>query len=105
MEDAVLALIIISTVLIGIPTVFIGMPWLVMHYLTRWKTAPTLTDDDEQLLDELYQLARKLESRVETVERLVAADNAEFHPAPRVPDAASTPASPSPNTYRTGTRQ
>lgn len=61
-----------------IVTLFIGLPWLILHYLTRWKTAPTLTANDEQLLDELYQLARRLEDRMETVERLVAADNPDF---------------------------
>lgn len=63
-----------------IPVLFIGLPWLILHYMTKWKTAPTLTNDDEALLDELYQLARRLEDRMETVERLVAADNPNFHP-------------------------
>lgn len=61
----------------------IGLPWLIMHYITKWKTAPSLTDDDEELLDDLYQVARKLEDRLETVERLVAADNPDFRPARR----------------------
>jgi phage shock protein B len=60
------------------PTLFIGLPWIILHYMTKWKTAATLTNDDEALLDELYQLARRLEDRVETVERLVAADNPDF---------------------------
>ena len=63
----------------------IGLPWLVLHYMTKWKTAATLTNDDEALLDELYQLARRLEDRVETVERLVAADNPEFRASKVLP--------------------
>ena len=59
-------------------TLFIGLPWLILHYMTKWKTAPSLTSTDEALLDELYQLARRLEDRMETVERLVAADNPDF---------------------------
>lgn len=59
---------------------FIGLPWLVLHYITQWKTAATLTTDDEQLLGELYQLARRLEERVDTVERLVASDDVPFQP-------------------------
>jgi phage shock protein B len=59
---------------------FIGLPWLVMHYITKWKTAATITTDDEVLLDELYQLARRLDERMDTVERLVASDNPEFTP-------------------------
>lgn len=65
---------------LAIIAIFVGLPWLILHYITRWKTAATLTSDDEALLDELYQLARRLDERMETVERLVAADHAEFKP-------------------------
>lgn len=60
---------------------FVGLPWLILHYITKWKTAPTLTSGDEALLEELYQLAKRLDDRMDTVERLVAADNPEFKPA------------------------
>ncbi len=67
--------------IIVIPAIFIGLPWVILHYVTKWKTAATITQDDEVLLDELYQLARRLDERMDTVERLVAADNPEFKPA------------------------
>ena len=60
---------------------FIGLPWLILHYITRWKTAATITTDDETLLEELYNLAKRLDARMDTVERLVASDNPEFKPA------------------------
>lgn len=66
--------------LIAITSLFIGLPWLILHYVTRWKTAPRMTDEDERLLDEMYNLARRLEDRVNTVERIVAADNPDFRP-------------------------
>ena len=69
-----------------VPIVVIGLPWLIMHYITKWKTAPTLTNDDESLLEELYQLARRLDSRMDTVERLVASDNPDFQRARLLPD-------------------
>jgi len=65
----------------AVVSIFIGLPWVIMHYITRWKTAATITTDDEHLLDELYQLARRLDERMDTVERLVASDNPEFRPA------------------------
>ena len=68
---------------------FIGLPWVVLHYLTKWKTAATLTTGDEALLEDLYQLARRLDERMDTVERLVAADNPEFRPARVLPDRES----------------
>ena len=65
----------------GLAIVLIGLPWLVLHYITRWKTAATITTDDEVLLEELYNLAKRLDERMDTVERLVASDNPEFRPA------------------------
>ena len=64
-----------------IPVIFLGLPWIIMHYITKWKTAATITNDDEVLLEELYQLAKRLDERMDTVERLVSADNPEFKPA------------------------
>ena len=75
-----------ETVLV-VATLFIGLPWLVLHYMTRWKTAATTTTDDEVLLDELYQLAKRLDDRMDTVERLVASDNPDFKPARLVHDS------------------
>ena len=63
-----------------IPIILIGLPWLILHYVTKWKTAATITSDDEVLLDELYQLARRLDERMDTVERLVASDSPDFQP-------------------------
>ncbi len=68
-----------SDVVAIVIVVLIGLPWLVLHYMTKWKTAATLTNDDETMLEELYQLARRLDERIDTVERLVAADNPDFH--------------------------
>ena len=65
---------------IFVPMILIGLPWLILHYVTKWKTAATITSDDEVLLDELYQLARRLDERMDTVERLVASDSPEFEP-------------------------
>ena len=64
-----------------VAAVFIAIPWIIFHYITKWKTAATITTDDEHLLDELYQLAKRLDERMDTVERLVASDNADFKPA------------------------
>lgn len=57
---------------------FVGMPWVILHYITKWKQAPKITNEDEKLLDELYSLARRLEDRLGTVERIIAADHPEW---------------------------
>jgi phage shock protein B len=56
-------------------TLFIGLPWLVFHYITKWKTAATLTGSDEKLLDELHDAARRLDDRLCTIERIMTAEN------------------------------
>jgi len=71
-------------VVIVMATLFIGLPWVVLHYMTKWKTAATITADDEVLLEELYNLAKRLDERMDTVERLVAADDPAFTPARRL---------------------
>jgi phage shock protein B len=40
--------------LFAIVALFIGLPWLIFHYITKWKTAATLTSGDEKLLDDLH---------------------------------------------------
>lgn len=71
-------------VVVVMATLFIGLPWVILHYITKWKTAATITTDDEVLLEELYNLAKRLDERMDTVERLVAADDPSFTPARRL---------------------
>ena len=68
MEDIVIPLTVI-------PILFIGLPWLIFHYITKWKQAATLTSEDEKLLDELHDTARRLEDRMISIERIIAADD------------------------------
>jgi len=70
--------------IIVVGMLFIGLPWIILHYMTRWKTAATITSDDEVLLEELYNLAKRLDERMDTVERLVASDDPSFTPVKRL---------------------
>ena len=56
-------------------TIGLGLPWIIFHYITKWKSAATLTQADENLLDELHDLARRLDDRLVTIERILAAEN------------------------------
>jgi phage shock protein B len=56
-------------------SIFIGLPWLVFHYITKWKTAARLTGSDENLLDDLYDAARRLDDRLCSIERIMTAEN------------------------------
>lgn len=68
MEDILVPIFVVGML-------FIGLPWIIFHYVTKWKTAATITNEDEQLLDELHQMARRLDDRMETIERIMTADN------------------------------
>ena len=63
------------TPFVAIVTLFIGLPWLVFHCITKWKTGATLTTGDEKLLDELHDAARRLDDRICTIERIMTAEN------------------------------
>jgi phage shock protein B len=63
---------------LAIVTLFIGLPWLIFHYITRWKTAAKLTGSDEKLLDELHDAARRLDDRLCTIERIMTAENPQW---------------------------
>ncbi|MBU2033212.1 MAG: envelope stress response membrane protein PspB [Alphaproteobacteria bacterium] len=72
---------------LAIVAIFVFLPWIILHYVTKWKTSATITTDDEALLEELYSLAKRLDERMDTVERLVSSDNPEFKPARLVHDS------------------
>ena len=82
MEDFLLPVIVVGML-------FIGLPWIVLHYITRWRTSSSLTAEDEMLLDELHDTARRLEERLITIERIVAADHPDFKPDFRAPGGAT----------------
>ena len=67
---------------------FIGLPWLILHFITKWKTAATLSKPDEDLLDDMHDLARRLDERVCTIERIMDAENPGWRAA-CLPDATA----------------
>lgn len=60
---------------IVVAIVLIGLPWLIFHYVTKWKSTAKLTGADEKLLDELHDAARRLDDRLCTIERIMTAEN------------------------------
>lgn len=60
---------------VAIVAIFIALPWLVFHYVTKWKSQGSLTGEDEKLMDELHDMARRLDDRVATIERIMTAEN------------------------------
>ena len=72
MEEALMGYVIGGLAII---TLFIGLPWLIFHYVTKWKQSATLTQSDEKLLDELHDAARRLDDRLCSIERIMTAED------------------------------
>jgi phage shock protein B len=45
--------------------------WIIAHYTTRWRAARRLTSDDEKALGELWQSARRMETRIDALEKIL----------------------------------
>lgn len=66
---------IIIIVAIGVLGLLVMLPWIVFHYVTKWKAQATLTKEDEDLLAEMHELARRLDDRLRSIERIIQTDN------------------------------
>ena len=57
---------------IGIVLVAFVLPLVVvLHYVTKWKSARGLSNDEQKMLEELWQDAQKMESRINTLETIL----------------------------------
>lgn len=74
---------------IAILTLFIGLPWLVLHYTTQWKRARGISIEDERLLDDLHETARRLDERVQSIERIMTAENPRWRELNSAPELSS----------------
>ena len=72
---------------------FIGLPWIVLHYMTQWRRARGLSIEDERLLDSLYDNARRLDDRLNSIERIMTAENPRWreHGLPHPEDRKELP--------------
>ena len=44
---------------------------IVLHYVTKWKDAKGLSREDEKMLEEIWESAQKMESRINTLETIL----------------------------------
>ena len=69
-------------IVIGAPIivflVIVAPIWIIAHYMTRWRSSNTLSSEDEQLLSDLWRSAERMEGRIETIERILEAEDADW---------------------------
>ena len=57
---------------IGVILVAFVLPLVVvLHYVTKWKSSRTLSNDEQKMLEELWRDAQKMESRINTLETIL----------------------------------
>jgi phage shock protein B len=67
--------------LIAILALFIGLPGIILHYITEWRKLKSLQPDDERMLEDLWRSAKRMESRIETLETLIESEGGPTRPA------------------------
>jgi phage shock protein B len=68
--------------LVTVVSLFVVLPWMILHYISKNRSAGKLTDDDERMLEDLWRSARTMERRIETLERLIEPDAQPSRPRP-----------------------
>lgn len=66
------------TLIAGAVTIFmivVAPIWIGAHYLTRWRMAKSMSPADEERLADLWNLAERLEMRLDVIERILDADD------------------------------
>ena len=44
---------------------------IILHYVTKWKSSRTLSGDEQRMLEDLWQDAQKMESRINALETIL----------------------------------
>jgi phage shock protein B len=56
---------------VAILSLFVVFPWIILHYMTKWRGQRGLTQDDERMLEDLWRSARDISRRLEAVEHIL----------------------------------
>ncbi len=68
--------------MVAIISLFVILPWMILHYISKSRNARSLSEDDERMLEDLWRSARTMERRIETLERLIEPDSQPVRPRP-----------------------
>lgn len=65
--------------IVGIVFMAVVAPiWILLHYMTQWKSTKTISNEDENILAELWESAEKIESRLNNIERILDTDSPDW---------------------------
>lgn len=61
--------------IIGILFMAVVAPiWVLLHYITKWKSTKTISNEDESLLADLWESADRIDQRLTNIERILDAE-------------------------------
>ncbi len=62
------------TAIIIVALLFVGAPAVILHYVTKWREQNTLKPGDEHMMGDLYDRAKRMERRIESLEAILDAE-------------------------------
>ncbi len=65
---------IFLAVLLAVFLVIVAPIWLILHYITRWRSSRMLSAEDERILVDLWESARRMEARIAALETILDAE-------------------------------
>ncbi len=66
--DSAVAILIMVLLTIAVPL------WLILHYVTRWKTSKGLSAEESRVMEELWEMAQTMETRIQSLETILEFD-------------------------------
>jgi phage shock protein B len=61
--------------IVAIVCIFVVFPGIVLDFIVKMKKARSLSSEDEKIMDDMDSIARRLEERLITIERILDAEN------------------------------
>lgn len=62
--------------LFGILALTVVAPiWIIGHYITKNRASKRLTPEDEKMIGELWESAKRMEERIQTLERILESES------------------------------
>ena len=56
--------------------------WIIAHYLVRWRATRTISREDQRILGELWEGLKRVEARIEVLEKILDEEAPGWRPSP-----------------------
>lgn len=58
--------------------VVVAPVWIFFHYSTKWKSTKTISNEDENILSDLWESAERIENRLNNIERILDVESPDW---------------------------